>query len=94
MWPSAGGTESMSGLPFLLPSMRRGYRLGHAPVVDAMYQDGFLCPLSKMLMGETAEKLARELDIPRGEQDRFALESQRGPPLRRPRVGSRPRSRR
>jgi acetyl-CoA C-acetyltransferase len=73
----AGGTESMSGLPFLLPRMRTGYRLGHAPVVDAMYQDGFLCPLSKLLMGETAEKLARELDIPRDEQDRFALESQR-----------------
>jgi acetyl-CoA C-acetyltransferase len=72
----AGGTESMSGLPFLLPGMRRGYRLGHAPVVDAMYQDGFLCPLARMLMGETAEKLARELDISRSEQDRFALESQ------------------
>jgi acetyl-CoA C-acetyltransferase len=73
----AGGTESMSGLPFFLPSFRRGYRLGHAPVVDAMYQDGFLCPLSKLLMGETAEKLARELDIPRAEQDRFALDSQK-----------------
>ncbi len=73
----AGGTESMSGLPFLLPALRRGFRLGHGPVVDAMYQDGFLCPLSGMLMGETAEKLARELDIPREEQDRFALESQR-----------------
>ena len=73
----AGGTESMSGLPFLLPKMRRGYRLGHAEVVDAMVQDGFLCPLSDMLMGETAEKLARELDIPREEQDRFALESQK-----------------
>ena len=72
-----GGTESMSGLPFLLPDMRKGYRLGHAPVVDAMVQDGFLCPLAKMLMGETAERLARELDIPRSEQDRFALESQR-----------------
>jgi acetyl-CoA C-acetyltransferase len=73
----AGGVESMSGLPYFLPGMRRGYRLGNAPVVDAMYQDGFLCPLSKMLMGETAEKLARELDIPREEQDRYALESQR-----------------
>jgi acetyl-CoA C-acetyltransferase len=73
----AGGVESMSGLPYFLPGMRRGYRLGNAPVVDAMYQDGFLCPLSKMLMGETAEKLARELDIPRDEQDRYALESQR-----------------
>ena len=71
-----GGTESMSGLPFFLPNMRKGYRLGHAPVVDAMVQDGFLCPLAKMLMGETAEKLARELDIPRDEQDRFALASQ------------------
>jgi len=72
----AGGTESMSGLPYLLPGMRRGYRLGNAPVVDAMYQDGFQCPLADMLMGETAEKLARELDIPRDEQDRFALASQ------------------
>jgi acetyl-CoA C-acetyltransferase len=72
-----GGTESMSRLPFFLPDMRKGYRLGHAPVVDGMYQDGFLCPLAKMLMGEPAEKLARELDIPRAEQDRFALESQK-----------------
>jgi len=73
----AGGTESMSGLPFLLPKMRTGYRLGHAPVVDAMYKDGFVCPLAEMVMGETAEKLARDLGIPREEQDRFALESQR-----------------
>ncbi len=72
----AGGTESMSGLPYLLPKMRRGYRMGHAPVVDAMYQDGFGCPLSDMLMGETAEKLAQELGITRDEQDRFAVESQ------------------
>jgi acetyl-CoA C-acetyltransferase len=72
----AGGVESMSGLPFFLPQMRRGYRLGHAPVVDAMYQDGFQCPLADMLMGETAEKLARELDISRQAQDQFALESQ------------------
>lgn len=73
----AGGTESMSGLPFLLPRMRTGYRLGHAPVVDAMYQDGFECPLAGMLMGATAEKLAQDLAIPRAEQDAYALESQR-----------------
>jgi acetyl-CoA C-acetyltransferase len=73
----AGGVESMSGLPFFLPKMRTGYRLGHAPVVDAMYKDGFDCPLAKMLMGETAEKLAQEMGISRDEQDRFALESQR-----------------
>ena len=73
----AGGTESMSGLPYFLPKMRSGYRLGHAPVVDAMYQDGFGCPLSDMLMGETAEKLARDLGITREEQDAFALDSQK-----------------
>ena len=72
----AGGTESMSRLPFLLPDFRRGYRMGHQPVVDGMYKDGFQCPLANMLMGETAEKLARELGISRDEQDRFALESQ------------------
>ncbi len=73
----AGGTESMSKLPFLLPDLRKGYRLGHAPVVDGMYRDGFQCPLSDMLMGETAEKLAKDLGIPRSEQDEFALASQR-----------------
>ena len=72
----AGGAESMSGLPFFLPKMRTGYRLGHAKVVDAMYQDGFLCPLSDMLMGETAERLAQDFGISRDEQDGFALESQ------------------
>jgi acetyl-CoA C-acetyltransferase len=73
----AGGVESMSGLPFLLPGFRRGYRLGHAPVVDAMYKDGFACPLAEMLMGETADLLARERGIGRAEQDQFALASQR-----------------
>ncbi|MEC8512191.1 MAG: acetyl-CoA C-acyltransferase [Planctomycetota bacterium] len=72
-----GGTESMSGLPFLLPQMRRGYRLGHAPVVDAMYKDGFVCPLADMVMGETAEGLAQDLGITRDEQDAFAVASQR-----------------
>jgi acetyl-CoA C-acetyltransferase len=73
----AGGTESMSRLPFFLPRMRAGYRLGHAPVVDAMYQDGFVCPLAEMVMGETAEKLAKDVGISRQEQDQFALESQK-----------------
>jgi acetyl-CoA C-acetyltransferase len=73
----AGGTESMSGLPFYLPRMRSGYRLGHFDVVDAMYKDGFDCPLAKMRMGETAEKLAQDLGLARAEQDRFALESQK-----------------
>jgi acetyl-CoA C-acetyltransferase len=72
----AGGTESMSGLPFYLPRYRTGYRLGSFEVVDAMYKDGFDCPLAGMRMGETAEKLAQDLGISRAEQDRFALASQ------------------
>jgi len=72
----AGGTETMSGLPYFLPKMRRGYRLGHAKVVDAMYQDGFHCPLADMPMGATAEKLAQTMSISRAEQDEYALRSQ------------------
>jgi acetyl-CoA C-acetyltransferase len=72
----AGGVESMSRVPYLLPGARWGYRMGPQPVVDAMYRDGFHCPLSDMLMGETAERLAAEYRIPRVEQDAFALASQ------------------
>jgi acetyl-CoA C-acetyltransferase len=72
----AGGMESMSRVPFLLPEARRGYRMGHAPLQDAMYQDGFLCPLAGQLMGETAETLAREHGIGRDEQDAYAARSQ------------------
>ncbi len=42
----AGGVESMSRVPYLLTGARWGYRMGHQPLVDGMYQDGFLCPLS------------------------------------------------
>jgi len=72
----AGGTESMSNAPYLLTRARWGYRLGHGELVDAMYRDGFLCPLSKLIMGETAEKLAEQYGISREEQDRYAVESQ------------------
>ena len=73
----AGGMENMSRTPFLLDRMRSGYRMGAAEVVDGMYRDGFLDPLSGCLMGETAENLARSYDISREEQDEFALSSQR-----------------
>ena len=73
----AGGTESMSRIPFLLPQMRTGYRLGNAPVLDGNFQDGFNCPLAESPMGATAETLAERHEISREEQDRFALESQR-----------------
>jgi acetyl-CoA C-acetyltransferase len=73
----AGGMENMTRVPFLLPQMRMGYRLGNADVVDAMYRDGLLDPLSGLVMGETAENLVDMYDITREEQDGFAMESQR-----------------
>jgi len=73
----AGGHECMSATPYLLPRARFGYRMGNAELVDGMTRDGFLCPLCGELMGETAERLAREYGISRDEQDRWALESQR-----------------
>ncbi|MGD0694894.1 MAG: acetyl-CoA C-acetyltransferase [Terriglobia bacterium] len=71
-----GGTEAMSRIPYYIDSARWGARLGHRELTDGMYQDGFLCPLSKMIMGETAEVLAEQYRISREEQDAFALESQ------------------
>jgi acetyl-CoA C-acetyltransferase len=72
----AGGTESMSRVPYLLEA-RWGLRMGNQPLVDAMYRDGFFCPMSKMVMGETAELLATKYKISREEQDALALESHR-----------------
>src|SRR5215472_18041565 len=72
----AGGTESMSRLPYYLDGARWGYRLGNQELVDGMYRDGFFCPLAKMVMGETAEVLAEQYKISRDEQDQFALCSQ------------------
>ena len=70
----AGGAESMSRVPYLVEA-RWGVKMGNQPLVDAMYRDGFLCPISQMIMGETAELLAQQYKIPREEQDAFALES-------------------
>jgi acetyl-CoA C-acetyltransferase len=72
----AGGTESMSRVPYLLTGARWGYRMGTQEAVDGMYQDGFLCPLAERVMGETAERLAEIYGISRAEQDAFALRSQ------------------
>jgi acetyl-CoA C-acetyltransferase len=72
----AGGMEAMSRVPYFLEGARWGARIGHQPLVDGMYQDGFLCPLAKMVMGETAELLAEQYGISREEQDEFALVSQ------------------
>jgi acetyl-CoA C-acetyltransferase len=72
----AGGQENMTRTPFLLDRMRFGYRMGDATVYDGMNRDGFLDPLCGLVMGETAENLARRYEIPREEQDEFALRSQ------------------
>ncbi len=72
----AGGTESMSRVPYFAEGARWGARMGNAQLVDGMYRDGFSDPLSGLLMGQTAEKLARQYEISRGEQDEFALRSQ------------------
>src|SRR2546430_4064485 len=77
----AGGTESMSRLPYYLDGARWGYRLGHQELVDGMYRDGFFCPMAKMVMGETAEVLAEQYKISREEQDQYALCSQNRAPV-------------
>ena len=72
----AGGTESMSRVPYFAEGARWGMRMGNTQLVDGMYRDGFSDPLSGLLMGQTAEKLARQYEIARKEQDEFALRSQ------------------
>ena len=72
----AGGTESMSRVPYFAEGARWGARLGNTQLVDGMYRDGFNDPLSGLVMGETAENLARQYSISRDEQDEYALRSQ------------------
>ena len=72
----AGGTESMSRVPYFAEGARWGMRMGNTQLVDGMYRDGFSDPLSGLLMGQTAENLARQYEITREEQDEFALRSQ------------------
>ncbi len=72
----AGGAEAMSRVPFLLEGARWGYRMGDQKVTDAMYRDGFLCPLCNQVMGETAETLAERYHVSREEQDAYSAETQ------------------
>ena len=73
----AGGMESMSGAPYLLPGARQGYRLGNAQVTDANTQDGLWCSINDEGMGLTGERVAEKYGIGRAEQDAYALESHR-----------------
>jgi acetyl-CoA C-acetyltransferase len=71
----AGGMESMSNAPYLLPGARTGYRFGNAEVVDSMVHDGLWDVYNDFHMGITAELVAEKYGITRQEQDQFALES-------------------
>jgi len=73
----AGGMESMSNAPYLLPQGRRGFRMGDASVVDSMVKDGLWCACEDFHMGVTGELVAEKHGITRGMQDAYALESHR-----------------
>jgi len=73
----AGGMESMTNCPYLLPQLRAGYRLGHGKVLDAMITDGLWDAYEDFHMGMTAELVAEKYQISRARQDAYALESHR-----------------
>jgi acetyl-CoA C-acetyltransferase len=72
----AGGTESMSNAPYLLPKGRFGYRMGDGKIIDSMIHDGLTETFNNYHMGVTAENIAKRWNISRAEQDEFALGSQ------------------
>src|SRR5512137_251390 len=71
----AGGMESMSNAPFLLPKARTGYRYGNDTLVDSAYHDGLYCSIEDQVMGLAAEFIADKYEITREEMDQFSLES-------------------
>jgi acetyl-CoA C-acetyltransferase len=73
----AGGMESMTNCPYLLPQLRQGLRLGHGKVLDSMIQDGLWDAFEDFHMGMTAELVAEKYQISRPRQDAYALESHR-----------------
>src|SRR5271154_2849245 len=73
----AGGMESMTNAPYLLPQARKGYRLGNAQIVDSMVNDGLWDVYNDYHMGITGENVAEKYGITREEQDQFAVNSHR-----------------
>jgi acetyl-CoA C-acetyltransferase len=71
----AGGMESMSNTPYLLPNARTGYRMGDGKLVDSVVHDGLWCAFENIHMGNEAEIIAEKFGVTREEQDRFALRS-------------------
>ena len=73
----AGGMESMSNAPYLMPKLRAGARMGHAQAVDAMIVDGLWCALTDQHMGNTGELVAEKYQVSRNEQDAWSVASHR-----------------
>lgn len=73
----AGGMESMSNAPYLLPQARAGYRMGHGQLVDVMVHDGLWCSFRNWHMGSAAEFIARKYNVTREDQDAYAADSHR-----------------
>ena len=73
----AGGMESMSNAPYLLPKAREGYRLGHGTIVDSMINDGLWCSFDDQHMGCTGEVVSERFHVSRAEQDEYAVNSHR-----------------
>ena len=73
----AGGMESMSNAPYLIPKAREGYRLGHGRMLDSVIQDGLWCTFDDQHMGCTGELVAERFDVSREAQDEYALKSHR-----------------
>src|SRR5436853_7296654 len=73
----AGGMESMTNAPYLIPKAREGYRLGNGVLVDAMINDGLWCAFENYHMGNTGEVVAERYHVTREEQDEYALNSHR-----------------
>ncbi len=71
----AGGMESMSNCPYLMPKVRDGLRMGHATLVDSMINDGLWCAFENVHMGNAGETVAERYHVDRSAQDQFAVES-------------------
>ena len=71
----AGGMESMSNTPYLLPKARTGYRMGNGELIDAVVHDGLWCAFENIHMGSEAEIIAEKFGVTREEQDQYSFQS-------------------
>ncbi len=71
----AGGMESMSNAPYLLPRVREGLRMGHGQVIDSMIHDGLWCPFENWHMGNAGETVADAYKVTRDQQDQYSVDS-------------------